>query len=482
MDGGEILNKIKSIIILIVSVILSPLMWVYSELTSFISYIYNNLSGADKNYGMLLGTILIIAITLNFAASNPNAATTDIYKYLYPIWALVFCIVSYLFFSNFTTVDNSTAMVAFFAIAIVFGAAFYFYSMGLTYPLLAIMLCGVVYAILSNLVGITAKYLLMALVSVSAIFGTALYYLSNDKSSAPTTIIYTLSGILTFATIIGLAIVFYFYSNYLKTVGGWGGFLVNFLFYVPCLVIDFINYIKNEIGSTSNVVYYLFVLEVIAALLYIYVPQIINKITTMEGTQLLPGSAFLDIKKELGSGYNLAYKNIGYADDAVTTYKRSYSISMWVYLNIQPPNYSSYAKESEIFNYGNGLPRVTYINNVDTDGSKTPDVLKVYYTNVGDEANRCYTVNIKPQKWNQIVFNYTSSQADLFINGHLEKTFVFSGNEPTYSASDIISVGSTDGLDGAICNIKYYAIPQSMRQIATSYNLLMNQNPPTNIL
>jgi hypothetical protein len=110
-------------------------------------------------------------------------------------------------------VDNSTAMVAFFAIAIVFGAAFYFYSMGLTYPLLAIMLCGVVYAILSKLVGITAKYLLMALVSVSAIFGTALYYLSNDKSSAPTTIIYTLSGILTFATIIGLAIVFYFYSN-----------------------------------------------------------------------------------------------------------------------------------------------------------------------------------------------------------------------------------------------------------------------------
>jgi hypothetical protein len=80
------------------------------------------------------------------------------------------------------------------------------------------------------------------------------------------------------------------------------------------------------------------------------------------------------------------------------------------------------------------------------------------------------------------VFNYTSSQADLFINGHLEKTFVFSGNEPTYSASDVISVGSTDGLDGAICNIKYYAIPQSMRQIATSYNLLMNQNPPTNIL
>ena len=123
-----------------------------------------------------------------------------------------------------------------------------------------------------------------------------------------------------------------------------------------------------------------------------------------------------------------------------------------------------------------------YVNNVDTDGSKTPDVLKVYYTNKGDKTNQSYTVNIKPQKWNQIVFNYTSSQVDLFINGHLEKTFVFDGNEPEYLASDVISVGSTDGLDGAICNIKYHYVPQSKGQIATSYNLLMKQNPPTNIL
>ena len=258
--------------------------------------------------------------------------------------------------------------------------------------------------------------------------------------------------------------------------------IVNLLFYVPCLVLDFISYIKREVGLTSHLVYYLFLLELVAALLYIYIPKIVNKATASEGTSLLADTAFLDIKKELGSGEALAFKNTGYMEDAVTTYKRSYSISMWVYLNIQPPNYASYAKEHEIFNYGNGLPKVTYVNNVDTDGSKTPDVLKVYYTNKGETANQSYIVNIKPQKWNQIVFNYTSSQVDLFINGHLEKTFVFDGNEPEYLASDTISVGSTDGLDGAICNIKYHYLPQTKGQIATSYNLLMKQNPPTNIL
>jgi hypothetical protein len=438
----------------------------------------------NRAYGIFIGAIITIAILLNFAASDPTAETTDIYKYLYPILAVIGSAFAYMLVSQFSgnDVSNNAVLYAFMLLGVMFGAAFYFYSMGLTYPILSLLLCGLAYLALTNLAGTAIKYVIMALTSVSLIFGLALYYLSTNTATAPSTILYALSGILTFATIIALSIIFYFYSNYLKTVGGWKGWIVNLLFYVPCLVLDFISYIKREIGLTSHLVYYLFLLELVAALLYIYIPKIVNKATASEGTPLLADTAFLDIKKEIGSAEILAFKNSGYAEDTVTTYKRSYSISMWIYLNLQPPNYASYAKESEIFNYGNGLPKVTYVNNVDTDGSKTPDVLKVYYTNKGDKANQSYTVNIKPQKWNQIVFNYTSSQVDLFINGHLEKTFVFDGNEPEYLASDVVSVGSTDGLDGAICNIKYHYVPQSKGQIATSYNLLMKQNPPTNIL
>ena len=431
----------------------------------------------------MLGAIIIVAIILNYASYNPEAGTINITNYLFPIAAILCSAFAYILFNKLNASSETAGysiMLLFLLIGIMFGAAFYFYSTGLMFPILAIAISLLVYLILTKIVGTTMQYIIMALTSVSMIFGLILYYLSVDAIAVSSTILYAISGILTFAVVIALSIIFYFYSNYLKTVGGWRGWLVNFIFYVPCLVLDFINYIKSEIGLTSNVVYYLFVLELLAALLYIYIPKIANTVVASEGTPLLPDAAFLDIKKDLGSGYNVAFKNIGMVEDAVTTYKRSYSISMWIYLNIQPPNYSSYAKESEIFNYGNGLPKVCYINNVDTDGSKTPDVLKVYYTNKGDEQS--YTVNIKPQKWNQLVFNYTSSQVDLFINGHLEKTFVFNGNEPEYLASDVISVGSTEGLDGAICNIKYHYAPQSKGQIATSYNLLMKQNPPTNIL
>ena len=476
-------GTIAGIFAIIYYILIAPLVYVLNQMSELGKNVFTEATN-NRAYGVFIGAIIAVAIVLNYAAFDPAAETTDLYKYLYTILAVIGSAFAYMLVSQFSGNEPSNYGVigAFMLLGLMFGAAFYFYSMGLTYPILSLLLCGVAYMGLNYIAGNAVKYVMMALTSVALMFGLALYYLSNNAAEVPTTILYALSGILTFATIVALAIIFYFYSNYLKTVGGWGGWIVNLLFYVPCLVLDFISYIKREVGLTSHLVYYLFLLELVAALLYIYIPKIVNKVTASEGTSLLADTAFLDIKKELGSAETVAFKNSGYAEDAVTTYKRSYSISMWIYLNLQPPNYASYAKERDIFNYGNGLPKVTYVNNVDTDGSKTPDVLKVYYTNKGDKANQSYTVNIKPQKWNQIVFNYTSSQVDLFINGHLEKTFVFDGNEPEYLASDVISVGSTDGLDGAICNIKYHYVPQSKGQIATSYNLLMKQNPPTNIL
>lgn len=426
------------LIVALFQLLVGSILLVFSSISEVLYYIYETVISTYENkegfmkYGLFLLTIIGLTLTLNFASDDPAALTTSISKYMYPITAAILGALAYVFISNF--------------------------------------------------VGINLKFIIMVFSTLALIFGTALYYFSSSTSTAAKGIIYIMSGIVTFAAIIGLAIVFYFYSNYIKSLDGWSGFYANLLFYVPCLVLDFIKYIKSEIGLTTNVVYYLFLLEICAALLYIYIPKIVNKVGSSEGTPLLAETAFLDIKKELGSGYNLAFKNIGYSDDAVTTYRRSYSISMWLYLNMQPPNYTSYANETEIFNYGNGLPKITYINNVDTDGSKTPDVLKIYFTNAGDNSARSYTLNIKPQKWNQIVFNYSSSKVDLFVNGHLEKTFVFNGNEPEYNSGDVISIGSVDGLDGAICNIKYHQTPQSNGQIATSYNLLMKQNPPVNIL
>jgi hypothetical protein len=137
-------------------------------------------------------------------------------------------------------------------------------------------------------------------------------------------------------------------------------------------------------------------------------------------------------------------------------------------LNTFSDNKLPYAKETPIFNYGNGLPKLTYIKKEEHNNK---DVLKVYFTNVGNDNS--YNVEIDVQKWNQFVFNYTSDSVDLFVNGNLEKTFRFKDDtRPLYSANDLIVIGSTDGVDGAISNIQYHIGNQTRSQIVNSYNLL----------
>tara|TARA_B110000285_G_scaffold231990_1_gene302018 strand:- start:17191 stop:18399 length:1209 start_codon:yes stop_codon:yes gene_type:complete len=320
-------------------------------------------------------------------------------------------------------------------------------------------------------------YISLIIGTIVALFGTVFYFYSSTNSTAFSLANYVLSGIVTLTILVGLAIVFYFYSNYLKTKEGWGGFFIHLIFYVPCLILDVYNYIRRELELTTNVVYYLFLTEVVLIFLYNYLPTIISKIALKQGVPLLEGSAFLDIEKPIASSYDLKLNKQGDEINSQVVYRNNYSLSMWIMLNIHSDNKLSYAKETPIFNYGNGVPKITYVKK---EEHNVKDVIKVYFTNNGD--NNSYTVEIDPQKWNQLVFNYDSNSVDLFLNGNLEKTFTFDDNRPLYSADDMIIIGSNDGLDGAISNIQYYTSNQTRSQITNSYNLLMKKNPPTNNL
>ena len=267
---------------------------------------------------------------------------------------------------------------------------------------------------------------------------------------------------------------FYVFSNYLKSLEGWTGFFVYFIFYIPCLLIDFIKYIKHEFELTSNVVYILFLFETFLILLYMYVPKLIEYIAYSDGIVLLKDSMFLDSNQIIGNSKQFELPTTDISPKIV--YRQNYALSMWVYLNTEPSNYASYDRETTIFDYGGGKPKIVYYNNTTDDRKK--DKYVVYFTNV-KSGLQSYDITLPSQTWNYIVFNYLSTSVDLFINGNLERTFTFNGdNHPTYAATDTISVGSNDGLNGAICNIHYYAKPLSSSQISNSYNLLMYKNPP----
>jgi len=156
----------------------------------------------------------------------------------------------------------------------------------------------------------------------------------------------------------------------------------------------------------------------------------------------------------------------------------NYGLSMWIYVNENVTTND----EIEIMNFCGGKPRITYLNNGNHVNS-----YYIYFTdNVKHgspaEDNR-YILYLNNQKWNYFAFSYYSNSVDLFINGKLERTFTFTNNTPlTIRQSDVISVGKNNGLNGAICNLLYYTDPLTKFQVANTYNLLMNQNPPVDIL
>jgi hypothetical protein len=227
---------------------------------------------------------------------------------------------------------------------------------------------------------------------------------------------------------------------------------------------------------TSKVVYVLFFIELLLILLYIYVPRLLNAVDKKDGIVLLENGAFLDISKSIGSSKVLQIDKDKLENTMYPiVYQTNFAFSMWIYLNVQPTNFSSYTHEMPIFDVGNGKPKIVYYNNITDEVSKNKYI--IYFTNVKGSQN-FYEVTLPIQKWNNFVFNYKSSQVDLFINGELVKVFKFTDNRPTYKPTDNIIVGEDNGLDGAICNVRYYPYNLSMSHITTTYNLLMYKNPP----
>lgn len=363
------------------------------------------------------------------------------------------------------------------------------------YSLTAIIPLIILFSFIIPLGGQTSQlYKMLFLVIFGILFTAIIYSYSSLNKQTFTFVSYAMNILLILIILFGLAIFFYIFGNYFKSLNNFSGFIVYFIFYIPCLIIDFFKYILKEFRMSSSSIHVLFVIEVILILMYLYSKDIINYFITKttKNMVLLEKTEFLDMKTTITSNYDLRIKDPIVSNnsnsfkkvdqnqklDSVETYsyRKRYAISMWVYLNNQPPNNMSYSKETEIFNYGNGKPRITYYNDITTDNLK--DKYIFYFTNSTDQ-NSSVKMTLPGQKWNNIVFNYYSDKVDLFINGNLEKSYVFDNNIPTYLASDNITVGTKDGLDGAICNVNYFIEPLTKSQITNAYNLLMMKNPPT---
>ena len=292
-------------------------------------------------------------------------------------------------------------------------------------------------------------------------------------------IAYSLKMLVVCAVIIGASIFYRIFLNNSYKQKGYIGFIIQFLFYIPCLVSDYFAYLLKELQMTPFVVYYLLGIEVVLIGLYFLIPYLFRKMSTANSYQVLKSPLFLNHRKPL-DGCKYIMKHFVHNSNKtligkteIPTKNRQTAFSMWISVNATTQLLEN--EKHTIFQYSSeentqtGKPGVYYTSN--------NEYLFVFSDASGATS---FTTAMPVQKWNHVVFNYFSNRCDLFLNGKLATSVTLDGlSAPTFHDADSMIVGEEkDSIVGAICNINAYRLPMTPEQIAFAYNMYHLRNPP----
>ena len=300
---------------------------------------------------------------------------------------------------------------------------------------------------------------------------------------------------------LGLALIYWIFIKKINNSDTWEGFIMNMIFYIPCMITDAIQYMTNDIFNTSTQITILFAIEIICILLYVYGLPALDHSIYKDGILVLNLPVFLNVQQDIGAAliagnytkqpapYYSPYPgfpgNIVGFPQGPTSYRRNYAVSVWVYMNTMPNTTLGYAKESDVFYYGSTgsfHPKITYSNQTGVSE------YNLYYS--GNTST--HQIEMPGQKWNNVVFNYKEDGVDVFVNGELTLSHTFTTDLPEYKNGDIFSVGhsytdtehsnkevfNAKSLYGAVCSVAYYVRPLTLSEIVRNYNVLSIRNPP----
>ena len=354
----------------------------------------------------------------------------------------------------------------------------------------------IVYALTSNILkqlNSTSNQIIAG--SLAAVLGVLLiqnYF--NISYSTARLIRYAYILLIILIVLVGLAIFSSIFGNYMRSLDGIMGFIAYFIFYIPCMISDFIKTVLEELKITNKEVYILYIIEAVLVFLLFFFPPMMKKIVSTGGIEVLYNPVFLDKEMSLTS-----YEEIKSIDKE----PQSYSISLWTYMNTGSNSNNVYKNGGHVLSYGDLVIKYKNNNNEildmkavvsEYDKSGTNDNLDPTYgihkENIKDLydnekritdifeiqlAGQTKELKLPLQRWSNIVINRTYNDIDIFINGKLTTSFVPSNFELT--STDRIKTGH-NGLSGAICNVMYYNNPQTKSQVAYNYNLYQPLNPP----
>ena len=342
----------------------------------------------------------------------------------------------------------------------------YLYSAIIVVPLLAVA----VYYIKLNVPqvsGVSMTEFMKYGAGLLAIVGVV--YLVNNIS-LPDNIVKLFTGSFTIITvliiIVALAIVYKVLFNYFYKIDGMNGFIVNMIFYIPCMVLNGLEYLSNDFKQTPFTVYVLLMIEILLLLAYFYLPKITqlvtNSVNVKDGKPIITEPMLIKRRENVSSYISMT----DHDPKTSNIVNNKFAISMWVYVVPVPPTVYPYNGDATIFEFGNYHPRLIY--NGSTNKFKS-------FMNQSDSTE----FSMPLQAWNHVVYNYTKSSIDLFVNGELVATKTGRSNlNEGLRVDDILSVGQENGLSGGICNVVYFKTPLFKYEIENMYNLNKMKDPP----
>jgi hypothetical protein len=234
----------------------------------------------------------------------------------------------------------------------------------------------------------------------------------------------------------------------------------------------------------------LLVITVILIVVYYLIPVVSNLVVLQGGKQLIDQPIEINYQKNIASYMELNNISPNIPVDELD-FDYSYGLSCWIFLDSTTSSY--YDKYSSILTYG-GKPNIMYKASTNTllitqkldDDNGSQNILLTKITNnslntgqeVDDSGNLILykKENMPLQKWNNIILNYSNGTLDVFFNGELVKSTM---NVIPYMRLDTLTVGTTNGAPGGICNLVYYKNKLTSSQIYYMYNSVKNKKPPT---
>ena len=293
-------------------------------------------------------------------------------------------------------------------------------------------------------------------------------------------------------------------DNWVTNVLKLGG---NTLFYLPCLMIDSVEMLKEQYGLTTRPILILLALQAAFILAGHVLPSLVTRAINHTGVQILSAPVSMTTQTTI-SRYRIKFVNTnGVASDdsgtsplppsltpaptstsvspsEVQLYNYRYGVSVWFYIHPQPPSsYKSGGDDAAMFAFGGDLgPRVNY-------NSQT-NALTVTIAGAGADTPIPSITDVPLQRWNNLVINSDKGSIDIFVNGALIYTGLHIPQIPTSPAVSSVTIGAdpigddedkdklNQGANGEICNMVLNREPFTKAEIAWFYNTNKVMNPP----